>query len=276
MSFRIIVFAVASSMLMLSPVQGEEGQAGSASTEASAPSVMEERIRAYRESFDRKRAQVEKRYEEAEERHEEAEERHEEAVARHESLRPPPPPQVAAQEEQLSARQQAMKKFREEQQAYFRKQQQEREALAAKWREARQKYQEARMETYLREREKKLADFEKQQEQMRNQAEDQHNYLVENQDKIMQRMLEQKVEVANRHEGLRKQADERRKKMVAARAAMADMTPRERMAYMQAHQQELFAVPEGMPARMPRGEARRPMPPWARQAPPAVPRAPRP
>ena len=81
MSFRIIVFVVTSSMLMLSPVQGEEGQAGSASTEASAPSVMEERIRAYRESFDRKRAQ-------AEERHEAAEERHEEAVARHESMRP--------------------------------------------------------------------------------------------------------------------------------------------------------------------------------------------
>jgi hypothetical protein len=276
MSFRIIVFAVASSMLVLSPVQGEEGQAGSASTEASATSVMEERIRAYRESFDRKRAQAVARHEEAEERHEEAEERHEEAVARHQSMRPAPPPQVAAQEKQLSARQQAMKKFREEQQAYFKKQQQEREALAAKWREARQKYQEARMETYLREREKKLANFEKQQEQMRNKAEDQHNYLVENQDEIMQRMLEQKVEIANRHEALRKQADERRKKMVAARAAMADMTPQERMAYMQAHQQELFAVPEGMPARMPRGEARRPMPPWARQAPPAVPRAPRP
>lgn len=132
------------------------------------------------------------------------------------------------------------------------------------------------METYLREREEKLANYEKRQEQMRNQAEDQHNYLVENQDEIMQRILEQKVEVANRHEELRKQADARRKKMVAARAAMADMTPQEKMAYMQTHRQELFAAPEGMPARMPGGEARRPMPPWARQAPPAVPGAPQP
>ena len=271
MSFRIIVFVVASSMLMLSPVQGEEGQAESASTEASAPpSVMEERIRAYRESFDRKRAQVEKRYEEAEERQEEAEERHEEALARHQSMRPAPPPHLAAREKQLSARQQAMKRFHQEQQAYFKKQQQEREALAAKWREARQKYMEARMETYMREREKRLANFEKQQELMRNRAEDQHNYLVENEDKIMRRMLEQKVEIANWHEELRKQADERRKKIVAARAVMADMTPQEKMAYMQAHQQELFAAPEGMPGRMPQGEARQSMPPWVRQAPRAA------
>jgi hypothetical protein len=263
MSFRLTVFVVVSSMLMLSPIQGEENQNRTASTEASASGVLEERIRAYRESFDRQRALTH--------------ERHEEAEVRHESMRPPPPPQVVAQEKQLSARQQAMKKFHEEQQADLRKQQQEREALAAKWREARQKYQEVRVETYLRAREKKLANFEKRQEQMRNQAEDQYNYLVENQDEIMRHMLDQKIEIANRHEELRKQAGERRKKIVAARALMADMTPREKMVYMQAHRQALFSAHERVPRHMPRGAARPPMPPWAQQGPPpVVPRAPQP
>ncbi len=261
MSFRLIMFAFASSLLMFSSVHGDEGQAAAASSEETSPSAMEERIRAYRESFDKQHAQ--------------AEERHEEAVAQHESLRPTPPPQVAARQQQLSERQLAMKKFHEEQQAYYKKQQEEREALATKWHEARQKLQEARMETFLREREKKLAQVEKQQELMRNRAEDEHNYLVENQDKIMQRMLEQRVEVANRHEELRKQADERRKKMAAMRTAMADMTPQEKMAYMQAHQEEVFGAPAGGQPNLRRGGGRPPMPPWARQAPrPVAPSAP--
>jgi hypothetical protein len=265
MSFRLIIFAFASSMLMFSPVHGAEGQTAAASSEVPSPSAIEERIRAYRESFDKQRLQ--------------AEERHEEAVTRHQSMRsqqtPPPPPQVAARQKQLSKRQQAMKKFHEEQQAYYKKQQEEREALATRWREARQKIQEARMETYLREREERLARIEKQQELMRNRAEDQHNYLVENQDKIMQRMLEQKVEVANRHEELRKQADERRKNMAAMRAAMADMTPQEKMAYMQEHQEDVFGAPAAGQPGMHRGEGRPPMPPWARQAPrPVAPSAP--
>jgi len=250
-------------MLILSAVHGEEDLTSTASTEASASGVLEERIRAYRESFDRQRGLTH--------------ERHKEAEVRYESMQPPPPPQLVVQEKQLSARQQAMKQFHEAQQADLKKQQQEREALATKWREARQKYQEARMETYLRAREKKLANFEKRQEQMRNQAEDQYNYLVENQDKIMRHMLEQKVEIANRHEELRKQADKRRKKIVAARAVMADMTLQEKMIYMQAHRQELFSDHEGMPRHMPRGEVRPPMPPWAQQVPPpVVPRAPHP
>ena len=125
------------------------------------------------------------------------------------------------------------------------------------------------MDTILKQREERLTYMAKQQEAMRNRAEDQHNYLVENQDDIMESMLEQKVEVANRHEELRKQADERRKKMAVMRAAMADMQPEERRAYLQEHQEEIFA---------PRGHSRSRMmaPPWAQQpqrmvAPPPAP-----
>jgi hypothetical protein len=86
----------------------------------------------------------------------------------------------------------------------------------------------------------------------------------------MQGLLEQKVEIASRHEELRQQADERRKKIIAARTAMSGMTPQEKMAYMQEHRQALFDVPEGMQDRRPRGAVRPPMQSWARQAPPRV------
>lgn len=253
MSYRLIVFAFTSSLLMFSPVHADEEQAGASASGVTPANTMEERIRAYRESYDRRRLQ--------------ADERHEDAQARHESMRQQHETQVAAPDEELSERQKAMRKFHEEQRAIYIKRQEDRAAIAAQRLEARLKYQEARMETFLKEREEKLVDMEKQQEAMRNRAEDQHNYLVENQDKIMQGLLEQKVEIANRHEELRKQADERRKKMAAVRTAMAGMTPQEKWTYMQEHQEDVFGAAGGMQPGIPRAAARPPLPPWMQQAP---------
>lgn len=268
MSFRLIILALASSLLMFSPAHAEDEQVGTTAAEVTPSSAMEERIRAYRESYDRTHAQAEKRREEAVARHQSMREQHE-------SQAPVQPARV------LSEREKAMMRFRQEQRAIYEKQLQEREALASKWREARQKFHEARMDTYLKQREERLVSMEKQQEAMRNRAEDQHNYLVENQDKIMQGMLEKKVEIANRHEELRKQADERRKKMAAMRVAMEDMTPQERSLYMQEHQAELFGSQGNRrPSMRPdmRGVQGRPPspPPWMRQAPNPVPPAPQP
>lgn len=268
MSFRLIILALASSVLMFSPAHAEDELVGTTAADVMPSSAMEERIRAYRESYDRTHAQAEKR--------------REEAVARHQSMREQHESQAPVQQARvLSEREKAMMRFRQEQRAIYEKQLQEREALASKWREARQKFQEARMDTYLKQREEQLASMEKQQEAMRNRAEDQHNYLVENQDEIMQGILEKKVEIANRHEELRKQADERRKKMAAMRVAMEDMTPQERSVYMQEHQAELFG-PQGnrrpnMRPNMRGGQGRPPSPPpWMRQAPASVPPVPQP
>jgi len=98
----------------------------------------------------------------------------------------------------------------------------------------------ARMDAYLKQREERLLSTVKQQETMRNRAEDRHNYLVENQDDILEKMLDEQVDIASRHEELRKQAEERRKKMAAMRATVMDMPPEERRAYMEEHRAELF------------------------------------
>ena len=75
---------------------------------------------------------------------------------------------------------------------------------------------------------------------MRNKAEDQHNYLVEHHKEMLEKVLQQQIDAANRHEELRKQADERRKKLAAFRATMKNMTPEERRAYMDEHRADLF------------------------------------
>jgi hypothetical protein len=123
------------------------------------------------------------------------------------------------------------------------------------------------MDTYMKQREERLAFRVRQQEALRNRAENQHNYLVENQDKILSDMLEQKIEMAARHEDMRKQADDRRKKIVAMRTALHGMTPEERRAYIEEHREELF----GAANRMQRRHARPPHPPWMQQRPPAPP-----
>ena len=113
------------------------------------------------------------------------------------------------------------------------------------------------MEAYLQQREERLLSTIKQQEEMRNRAEDRHNYLVENQDDILQGMLDEQVDVASRHEELRMQAEDRRKKMAVMRATMRDMAPEERRVYMEEHRAELF------------GEQAAPQRPAGRRAPPS-------
>ena len=113
------------------------------------------------------------------------------------------------------------------------------------------------MDAYLKQREERLLTTIKEQEERRNRAEDRHNYLVENQNDILQGMLDEQVDIASRHEELRLQAEERRKKMAVMRTTMMDMGPEERRVYMEEHRAELF------------GEQAAPQRPAGRPAPPA-------
>ena len=129
------------------------------------------------------------------------------------------------------------------------------------------------MDAYLKQREESLLAKIKRQEEMRNRAEDRHNYLVENQDDILQGMLDEQVDIASRHEELRLQTEERRKKMAFMRATMRDMAPEERRAYMEEHRAELFGEQAA-----PQRPAGRPAPPsWVQNPmrPPVPPPAPR-
>jgi hypothetical protein len=104
---------------------------------------------------------------------------------------------------------------------------------------------------------------------MRNRAEERHNYLVENQNDIMDGMLDEQVDIASRHEEMRLQAEERRRKMAAMRSTLMDMAPEERRAYMQSQREELFG--EMTPRQRPTRPA---PPPWAQSPmrPPVPPR----
>jgi len=88
----------------------------------------------------------------------------------------------------------------------------------------------------------------------------------------MDGMLDEQVEIASRHEELRKQAEERRKEMAAVRTRMMEMAPEERRAYMEAQREALFGE-QSMPPQPADPPAR---PAWAQRpmrppVPPAVP-----
>ena len=200
-------------LIMVSPLYAggvapaDETTAGAQPEPPASP--IEARVRAYRESFERRQASQ------------------------------------PAVDETLSKRQQeAQAQMEARRQAYI-KQRQEREALAAKWREARQKYREARMEAWLKQAEDRQLREISRYEAMRNQAEEKYNYLVQNQEKLMEENLQRELEAASRHEEMRKQAEERRKQLVTLRATMKDMTPEERRAEIEKHRAELFGVREG-------------------------------
>ena len=74
MSLKLLVFTFAASVL-LSPVYAEEG--GTGAVQDVAPSPVEERIRAYRQRFDRREMQDEQRLAESERRREESRKRQE-------------------------------------------------------------------------------------------------------------------------------------------------------------------------------------------------------
>ena len=77
----------------------------------------------------------------------------------------------------------------------------------------------------------------------------------------MNKALDEQLKMAERHEEIRKQAEERHKKIAAYRDAMMSMTMEERRAYMDEHADEIFGSP---------GEFKRP------EAPPRPSRAMRP
>lgn len=289
MSLKPVLFSILTTMLLLPVVQAEESPAETAPA-AESPGSMEERVRAYREQFDQqvKKAELLRQEHQAEmdelrdERQAEMQETRDEHQAEMEAVREERQAEMDSMRVQrpmqrqrpVSGNQMAMQQYRDAQRL-------EQEALAAKWREARQKQQEARMDVFLKEREERLLSMVKRQEEMRNRAEERHNYLVENQDEIMEGLREEQVDIASRHEEQRLRAEERRKKMTAMRLAMEGMTPQERSVYMQEHQAELFG-PQGdtrpnMRPDMRGGQGRPPFPPpWMQQAPNTVPPAPQP
>lgn len=300
MSLKPVLFSILTTMLLLPVVQAEESPAETAPA-AESPSSMEERVRAYREQFDQqvKKAELLRQEHQAEmdelrdERQAEMQETRDEHQAEMEAVREERQAEMDSMRVQrpmqrqrpVSGNQMAMQKYLDAQRL-------EQEALAAKWREARQKQQEARqkqqeaqLDAFLKEREERLLSVIKRQEEMRNRAEERHNYLVENQDEIMEGLREEQVDIASRHEEQRLRAEERRKKMTAMRLAMEGMTPQERSVYMQEHQAELFgpqgdARPNMRPNMRPDtrgGQGRPPFPPpWMQQAPDTVPPAPQP
>jgi hypothetical protein len=222
-------------LIMISPLHAEDAtptDAVAADARPEAPvSPIEQRIRAYRESFDR----------------------------RQENL--------PANDKVLSKYQQEIQAQMEARQQAYIKQREERRALAAKWREARKKYREAQMETWLKQAEDRQARDISYHEALRSQAEERHNYLVQNHEELLENTLQQQIDFANRQEEMRKQAEERRKQLATFRANMKDMTPEERWAELEKYRTELFgetANPQRVvpPSHMP-WQVQPPRPPYA-------------
>lgn len=272
MSLKPVLFSILATMLLLPVVQAEESPAEAAPA-AEPPNPMEQRVRAYREQFDQRAKDAEllrqahqaEMEELREERQAEMEQTREEHQAEVESMRAQ---RTMPEQRPMTERQQAKQKYHDEQRAIHEQQRQAREAQVTRQREARQKQREARMDAYLKQREERLDALVKQQEKMRNRAEERHNYLVKNQDDIMEGMLDEQVDIASRHEELRLQAEERRSKMATMRTTLMGMAPAERRAYMEEQREELFGemTPPQRPAR--------PAPPaWTqnRMRPPAAP-----
>lgn len=143
------------------------------------------------------------------------------------------------------------------------------DALEQNWRTQHERQDRAQLEAWLLEREAQQQYSARQHEFMRNRALSEHDYLLQNHEKL----LRQKMGIANWHEEMRKQAEERRNKIAAIRLAIKDMTPAERRRYMEAHRAELYTggKPEeyqfqgGYPLKPDFGPAYRQSPPWYRQ-----------
>ncbi len=212
-------------LLMISPLYAEDAapvDEVAADAQPAAPeSPTEQRVRAYRESFDRRQASL------------------------------------PADDKALSKRQQEIQAQIEARWQAYVKQRDEHRALAAKWREARKKYQEAQMETWLKQAEDQQARDISRHEVLRNQAEERHNYLVQNHEELLENKLQQQIDFANRHEEMRKQAEERRKQLATLRANMKDMTPEERWAAIEKYRTELSGEAAG-----PRHVVAPPRTPW--------------
>lgn len=212
----LVLLLVASSLVMaegapeaVNPAAGSE-----AVPAADAATPTQQRIRAWRESYQRRQ-----------------------------------PPGMWPMSEAAEQRQKEMQAQYEARQQAIRKQREQRAALREKWREARQKYREAQMETWLEMAEEREAKDARRYEEMRNRAEEQHNFLVENHEKMLEQVLQRQIEVANRNEERRRQAEDRRRKLTALRIQMKDMTGDERWNFLQQHRDELSGEPLAAVAR---------------------------
>lgn len=197
--------AVLTMLFMFSPLYAEDvSSVGESAVGEQSESPVEQRIRAHRESFDRRQANLPERDATLTRRQQEI-------------------------QAQMEARRQAYIKAREE-----------RQAQAAKRREARKKYREAKIEAWLKQAEDRQSSEISRQEAARNKAEDRYNYLVANQERLMEEALQKNIDTANRHEEKRKQAEERRKRLITLRETIKDMTPEERRAAIEEYRTEMY------------------------------------
>ena len=233
MFYKSIMYALVSILVAL-PVYAEE-PAPAATTDVTGkqmaePNPLEERIRAYRESFERRAAA-----------------------------------QSGQQSEEMRKHHEAMEAKRAQYMEAVRKQREER---AAQWREAMRNYRDVQLNVWLRRQEDRQTRAAARHEALRNKAEEEHNYLVQHHEEMLDQMLRERVDFANRQEKIRKQADNRRKKLAVIRATVKDMTPEERWAYMEEHRADLFTESAGMhgrsaPPMHPHRAPARPVPPPA-------------
>lgn len=75
--------------------------------------------------------------------------------------------------------------------------------------------------------------------------------LVENKDTILSEAIDEQEAMAERHEEMRKQAEERRSRIATHREAMSGMNAEERLDYMEAHRDEIFPPAEREQRRAP-------------------------
>ena len=80
----------------------------------------------------------------------------------------------------------------------------------------------------------------------------------------IEKMEQREAELAAQLEKMHQEADERRQKLQEYRDAMQDMTPEERMAYVEEHRDEVFGSSRAERPREYRAPAR---PPWTMQPP---------
>jgi chromosome segregation ATPase len=207
MSVQKTVIAIVSALVLM-PVYAEQDDSVAVPdgelSRAVPPSAMEQRVREYREAFDRRMQQP------------------------------------ALENTEIDQRRQTdLEQYLKRTEAWSNQQEEQRE-LARKWREARDKYNEVRMETWLKKQEETQQRAVRRHEALRNRAEEQHNYLVKHHEEMLEKALQEKMDFANRHEEMRKTAEERRRKVTAFRSTMQGMTAKERREYMEQHRDELF------------------------------------
>jgi predicted RNase H-like nuclease (RuvC/YqgF family) len=121
-----------------------------------------------------------------------------------------------------------------------------------------------RMEEYLEWRARRDAEREKRREAYRKRAEERKQRYSEELQARVEKMEQREAELAAQLEKMHKEADERRQKLREYMDAMRDMTPEERMAYVEEHRDEVFGSSGEERPREYRAPAR---PPWTMQPP---------